>query len=254
MTQTTSGATLAFELQSLAGEQMHKAELAGGSSSAVDVTDKLHAALKNGKTDASIELDVSNPEPQDAHLRVWIETEPMAGKLVQTTLLPAGDQLDLRKVGGPGQEFMSGGRNWPATPVVATPMGGTEAGAWRVEIGDHSGAAATRFLNVYQVMDADARSGPVRAVKGRGLIGASVGGRMFVASETEAPLAAGASFEVTADDVGKDGQAMVVMTDLPAGDHSLWQGEALIAAGAVEIGVHTWIASLRPGRYELKSR
>ena len=45
-----------------------------------------------------------------------------------------------------------------------------------------------------------------------------------------------------------------VGTDLPAGDHSLWQGDALIAMAAVETQSHTWVSRLRPGIYELKSR
>jgi hypothetical protein len=133
-------------------------------------------------------------------------------------------------------------------------MGANEAGAWRIEIGSKSNTAAVRFLNVYQVMDTAARPAHVRRIQGRGVVGASVSGRMFIASDGAEWIAAGASFDVTPADIGPDGQAMVVLTDLPAGDHSLWQGDALKAAAAVEIQSHTWLVRLRPGTYELKSR
>ncbi len=284
---TSPDATLGFDLRSLAGAQIRKAELfcspgwgrAGsvrllsqgqpvatltGPSPTPEVTAWLQAAVRAAAPEGSLTFEGLSPEQRDTlssredervpYLRVWVDAEPMAGKLVQTTLLPDREHLDLRKVGGPGHEFMAGGRNWPATSVLAEPMGSTEPGAWRVEVGDNSGAAATQFLNVYQVMDADAPAGAVRSVKGRGIIGASVGGRLVIASESDAPLAAGASFDVSADDVRPGGLALVVLTDLPAGDHSLWQDGALAAAGPVETGVHTWVVSLRAGHYELKSR
>lgn len=284
-------ATLVFDLSSLAGARIRQAELScaapssrageiavsaegrhiatvkgsGGSfASLPNVTAWLQEAVGGSKAEARLTLKriggdsrgvLANTKGREGpHLRVWLEAEPMAGKLVQTTLLPARDHLDLRKVGGPGREFVAGGRNWPATPAIPEPMGGVEAGAWRVEIGDNSGAAATRFLNVYQVMDADARPGAVRLIEGRGVIGASVSGRIVIASASDEPLAAGASFEIGQDDVGPDGHARVVLTDLPAGDHSLWQGDRLKAMGAVEVGSQTWFAALRPGRYELRSR
>jgi hypothetical protein len=103
-------------------------------------------------------------------------------------------------------------------------------------------------------MDADANPSPVRLIEGRGVIGASVSGRILIASASDTPLSAGASFEVGKDDVGPDGLAHVVLTDLPAGDHSLWQGDRLKAMGAVEAGSQTWFAALRAGRYELRSR
>jgi hypothetical protein len=77
---------------------------------------------------------------------------------------------------------------------------------------------------------------------------------MFLASETTEPVSAGAMFEVTAADVGADGLVLLVLTDLPAGDHSLWQGIVLKAAAAVEIQSHTWLVRLPVGTYELKSR
>jgi len=287
ITPAASAAMLTFDLRSLAGAQIRKAELVGGDggtrwekvrlfsqgqpvaaattgSAVPDLTGWLQGAAPAAGRETSLSLEglsvdqrdalLSGEEKQAPYLRVWADAAPLAGKLVQTTLLPDREHLDLRKIGGPGHEFVAGDRNWPATSVLPEPMGSTEPGAWRVEIGDNSGAAATRFLNVYQVLDADAPAGAVRLVKGRGMVGASVGGRMLIASESEAPLGPGASFDVTTGDVGPNGLALVVLTDLPAGDHSLWQADALVAAGAVEAGVQTWVVALRAGSYELKSR
>lgn len=284
-------ATLRFDLRPLAARRIVKAELscrtpwsrqgqlevwADGAKVAdvsladaeplptPDITAWLQAARDAGRT--TVELTVRRvggdsrgvlytPEgPHAPHLRLWVEAEPCGGKLVQTTLLPAGENLELRKIGGPGSEFLAGGKNWTATPRIADPMAGNEAGAWRVEIGGRSGATATRFLNVYQVMDAETPPLPVRLVRGDGVIGAACGGRLFLASDTNEPVASGAAFTIDAADAGDDGQALVILTGLPAGDHSLWQGDALRAAAAVEPFSHTWVVALRPGTYTLRSR
>ena len=192
--------------------------------------------------------------PQAPHLRVWVETEPANGQLVQTTLLPRADDLDIRKIGGPGQEFVAGGQNFPATPNIPEPMAGVEAGAWRLEIGDKSGSAATQFLQVYQVMDTGATPSPVRAVEASGLIGAAIDDRLFLASADRNPVPAGASFVIAEQDAGADGRALVILTDLPPGDHALWEQGALCAMMSIEAPGHTFVTRLRPGTYLLKSR
>lgn len=289
--ETAANATLSFDLRSLAKTKIVKAELsirppwslagdlevhAGDKPIATvamakaapipmpDVTTWIRDLQQTSPTKAELTVKRIGGDsrgvlgtvvgPHAPHLKIWIEEEPYAGKLVQTTLLPEFENLDLRKIGGPGHEFMSGGQNWPAAPRIPEPMASNEAGAWRIEIGTKTDTAAVRFLNVYQVMDTAAQPLPVRAVQGRGVIGASVSGRMIIASDGFEFIAAGSSFEVTPADVGPDGQARVVLTDLAAGDHSLWQGGALIAMAAVEAQSHTWLTSLRPGSYELKSR
>lgn len=72
------------------------------------------------------------------------------GKLVNTTILPAKDNVLITKIGGPGKEFLVNKTNYENHPVD---NGATEAGAWRIEITPKNASEADEFLNVIQVMD-----------------------------------------------------------------------------------------------------
>ena len=92
------------------------------------------------------------------------------GRLFCETLLPA--DAEIRKVGGPGREYWSAGRNWELDPKflahaaeTAKASGhGPYFGAWRLEVAPRERAAATRFLHVLTAADTTRARG-VRTVR-----------------------------------------------------------------------------------------
>ena len=109
------------------------------------------------------------------------------GRLFCRTLLPA--DAVLTPVGGEGQRFMCGGRNWPVPDGVEV----TENMGWgRVEVSAPEQAAQQNFLHVIQVGDGGLEAmDAVERIDGEGTVGARIaaGGRTFeVSFETEGDL------------------------------------------------------------------
>jgi len=89
------------------------------------------------------------------------------GLLISQTLIP--EQAVLRKVGGPGQEFLVNGVNY------ATEKGGdAEGGAWRVEVTARDGGKTVLFLHALQVFPRVPGTTPVpaRRIEGPNVEGA----------------------------------------------------------------------------------
>jgi Heparinase II/III-like protein/Heparinase II C-terminal domain len=81
------------------------------------------------------------------------------GRLNLDVLLPAVDDADFGKIGGPGKDGWVFGTNYPASIDPARlARSSIEAGAWRVELSPRTPAAENLFLNVMQVTDQS--SGP----------------------------------------------------------------------------------------------
>jgi hypothetical protein len=87
------------------------------------------------------------------------------GKLFVRTLLP--ERVSTEKIGGPGRQFWSGGRNWPLPKSYRIPNDHPLLGQWRVEVSPRQSRADDVFLHVIQAADrsvarmADAR--PIRS-------------------------------------------------------------------------------------------
>jgi heparin/heparan-sulfate lyase len=73
-----------------------------------------------------------------------------SGKLVNRTLMPEAENVEISKVGGPGKEFWVFGENFP-NAVTGTNVNDHENGAWRVEVTPSAASAVDHFLNVMQV-------------------------------------------------------------------------------------------------------
>ena len=88
------------------------------------------------------------------------------GKLFCRTVLP--EQADLTKIGGPGKQFWSGGRNWPLpvltpedwnyrgnkVPLDTVPL----LGQWRIEVSPNKSQLEDHFLHLIQVGDKTLKS------------------------------------------------------------------------------------------------
>ncbi|MBW7997845.1 MAG: hypothetical protein FVQ81_15000 [Candidatus Glassbacteria bacterium] len=73
------------------------------------------------------------------------------GRLFCRTLLPADARLT--KIGGPGRQFWSGGRNWPLPAGWRAPDTTALLGQWRVEVTPGGRRSGELFLHVIQVGD-----------------------------------------------------------------------------------------------------
>ncbi len=233
----------------------------GGAVTWEDVTPWLKTARQISAGTLVVRLQWDPARPVDLvdairgpYLRAWVKREPFGGKLVQTTLLPTAEDRVVEKIGGPGREFWSAGKNWPVQIQGRVPHPAEELGAWRVEVSAKDPDELTHFLHVEQVLDLDGAPAAVRRIEGEGVLGIVVADRILLASPNDAWLPDGARFTVEETDVGDDGYAQVVLTDLPPGDHALWRDNKLAALVAIESPAHTWVTPLAAGTYELRSQ
>jgi len=100
------------------------------------------------------------------------------GRLVLDVLLPAADNLELGKVGGPGREFWVFGENF-ANDVDPARLARTsmEPGAWRIEVCPKKATAEDLFLTVMQVTDRQTGGGlSVRRIDAPGRTGGLIEG------------------------------------------------------------------------------
>ncbi len=113
------------------------------------------------------------------------------GRLSLTALLPAADNLELSKVGGPGKEFWVFGKNYPTEPTQRDwQQRSYEMGAWRLELSPRRAAEADLFLVVMQV--ADRASGarlPVVLAEEGDQVGCKVGDRKVLFSRATGRVA-----------------------------------------------------------------
>ena len=93
---------------------------------------------------------VEEPEIADNRTTIRNTNDGYNGRLINDTLLPKADDLQIEKVGGPGNEFLIGDWNWTAHSRYKV---GDESGKWRVEISPQKSAEQNYFLNVIQVAD-----------------------------------------------------------------------------------------------------
>ena len=88
------------------------------------------------------------------------------GRLFCETILP--DDAALSKIGGPGKEFWSNGKNWePDTAFLASAERGAKRtgrgpyyGAWRLEVAPGAPRPNDRFLHVLTAADTSVSSAP----------------------------------------------------------------------------------------------
>lgn len=73
------------------------------------------------------------------------------GRLFCRTLLP--ERAELTKIGGPGKQFWSDGRNWPLPKGYRTPDTTPLLGQWRVEVSPRQERTEDLFLHLIQVGD-----------------------------------------------------------------------------------------------------
>jgi len=106
------------------------------------------------------------------------------GRLVNTTLLPVSDNLDINKIGGKDNEFMVFGKNFPQ--IIRTEKNSADGAAWRIEVSPKKATNTDNFLNVMQVMDYDGGTRKpltTEKIETDKFVGATIGNRIVLFSK-----------------------------------------------------------------------
>ena len=169
---------------------------------------------------------IEEPVIEGARAVVALSENGWSGKLVNTTLLPAAENLHLSKLGGKGKEFWVFGTNYPDQTVPPDP----EAGSWRVELSPRKPAATDLFLNVMQVMDRE-RSDPlaVEKIESEDVVGVRLSDRVVLFNPAGLRATEPVSFALRGE-----GTMKVLVTDLAEGTWQVWR-DGQIAVPALTV-------------------
>lgn len=95
------------------------------------------------------------------------------GRLFCRTLLP--EAAAVEKMGGPGKQFWSGGRNWPLPKTWRVRDTTPTLGQWRIEVAPRAAAREDFFLHVIHAAGTSlARMAPCALVRDAGRVGARI--------------------------------------------------------------------------------
>jgi len=135
------------------------------------------------------------------------------GKLVNTVLLPEPQNTLLAKVGGTGNEFSVGGRNYPQRFYDSKNSSGDGA-AWRIELSPGTPSETDLFLNVMQVTSAGNNNLlTVEKIETDRLTGAKIGNRIVLFSKNGNPENHSVNLNIEGS-----GTFKVLITDLEKGN------------------------------------
>lgn len=123
-------------------------------------------------------------EPQVEGNAASVEREK--GCLSLTALLPAAENLEISKVGGPGKEFWVFGKNYSTEPTTKDgAQRSYEPGSWRLEISPRKPSEGDFFLVAMQVSDRGSNARlPVALVEEGDQAGCRVGERKVLFSRS----------------------------------------------------------------------
>jgi hypothetical protein len=170
------------------------------------------------------------------------------GKLINHILLPEKGNRTLAKIGGPGKEFWSGGRNWPLKNPQDIER--FEAGRWRLELSPKNKAATDLFLNVMQVMDSDEPSVlAVSKIESEQTVGCTIADRVVLFSKSGGRLGGTVGFTVDASHATMN----YLVTDLQVGLWTVTGPQAVREVTATNDGGCAYFRG-PPGTYRLVYR
>ncbi|MGC1243681.1 MAG: heparin/heparin-sulfate lyase HepB [Chryseosolibacter sp.] len=215
---------------------------------ALVVFDRVAASDKNFKKYWLLH-SVQEPDISGKAVTISRSEKGYNGKMINTTLLPSSENLEIRKVGGPGNEFSVFGRNFPQT--FRNPgRNSMDSAMWRVEISPKKGAAIDYFLNVMQVMELDGspEALPIEKIATGKFVGTKIGDRIvlfskdgtLVSEDVKIRISGNGVFKVLLTDMSKGGwriqkisRAKEIVPFSTDGDHVLYfeatQGEYLVS-------------------------
>lgn len=135
------------------------------------------------------------------------------GKMVNTTLLPAQDNLEINKVGSTDNQYSVFGTNYPQS-LNDIENKAEDNSMWRIEVSPKNPSREDTFFNVMQVMDDI--GGPeklnVNMIDSPKMTGASIADRVVFFSKTGETIGDKITFDLTGE-----GTLKVLVTDVKDG-------------------------------------
>jgi len=152
------------------------------------------------------------------------------GRIINTTLYPKADNVELTTIGGPGKEFWHSGWNWYAVHKHES----KDYGEWRLEVSPKKASAEDCFLNVIHVTEASDEIKPLQAelIEAGEFLGAKIKDRVAFFSKNEGRYNGEINFELTGDE-----NYEILFTDVREGQWIIYKdGKELTRAIATTNG------------------
>jgi hypothetical protein len=168
------------------------------------------------------------------------------GKLVNTTLMPAPGNFNLKKIGGRNKEFWAGDKNFPNSPERENTC--AETGAWRIELSPKRPAETDYFLNVLQVMDNQGGPEPlpVERIESEKMTGVKIANRIVLFSKDGKKVSGSIDLNLST----LTGEFQCLVTDLETGTWEIAGGGRLTRGEVTDEGGALHFKAV-PGRYTL---
>ncbi len=154
---------------------------------------------------------------------IYYSKDSEDGKLVNVSLIPEKDNLELTPVGGPGKEFWVFGKNYENESRDNTGESTYERAAWRIELSPKNPEPENYFLNVMQVMGKNTQKLDVIKIDGENVIGVQLSDRVVIVSKNFEKLNTTFGFSLT----GK-GNVKILITDLLRGSWQVMKNDQLV--------------------------
>ncbi len=172
------------------------------------------------------------------------------GRMDGKILAPATGNIRLTSVGGPDQEFLVDGQNFPQAPNRNVPLADSEGAGWRIELSPATARLDDRFLVVLQVGDDRPGYAPlvVTTVTAPGLTGLRIADRVALFPQGEESLAGPLAVTIP----GKD-PCRLMVADVQPGTWEITQDKERTG---VEVTASSGFlqALVRPGPVSLRRR
>ncbi|WP_051620667.1 heparin/heparin-sulfate lyase HepB [Paenibacillus sp. UNC451MF] len=165
---------------------------------------------------------IEEPQVNGSRTVISRSEEGYNGQLINDTLLPVADNLEITAVGGPGKEFWVFGTNYindfPSTK---------EQGAWRIEASPSQPAEQDVFLNVMQMKDIGGPEAlPTHRVENDSLVGAQIKDWVVLFSKSGLRLHKELDVPVAPTADAASASLNYVIADLTAGAWIVERGDA----------------------------
>jgi len=134
------------------------------------------------------------------------------GKLVNVSLMPETDNLELNPVGGPGREFWVFNKNYENEMRDYSGESTYERAAWRIELSPKKPAQENYFLNIMQMMENNSQKLGLKKIEGDKVTGVRISDRIVFLSRTSDAINTSVTFSIE-----EEGRFKILLTDLVSG-------------------------------------
>jgi hypothetical protein len=189
---------------------------------------------------------IDKPVVQGNETSITLNNGRDMGKLINTSLIPGREEMEIETVGGPGKEFWVFGTNYPNEDTKNAP--GYERAAWRIELSPRSFTPENYFLNVMQILDNNSKAISIEGIDEGKLVGVAISDRIVLFSKTSEFLN-----ETLTLSVNKEENYKILITDMGAGVWDIYKdGNQLIQKTEVKSGSGVLYFEVTNGTYTIQ--